>query len=72
VYRGKAIPALQGAYLYSDSCKGDLTAAVPTGGRVQQQRDITDMRQPTSFGEDPNGELYVALRTGSVLKVTAS
>jgi glucose/arabinose dehydrogenase len=72
VYRGKAIPALQGAYLYSDSCKGDLTAAVPTGGRVQQQRVMTEMRQPTSFGEDPSGELYVVLRTGSVQKLTAS
>jgi glucose/arabinose dehydrogenase len=71
VYRGRAIPALQGAYLYGDSCQSSLTASVPTGGRVETQRDIGQLRQLTSFGEDPSGELYAVLRTGTVEKLTA-
>ena len=72
VYRGSAIPALQGHYFYADFCQGwvrsfryadgvvnDLTSwpALSPGGLV------------TSFGEDAAGELYVLEAGGRVFKI---
>jgi glucose/arabinose dehydrogenase len=59
VYRGSRIPALTGAYLYSDFCESTIRAIVQEGGRITDQRDLGEGNQVTSFGEDQNGELYV-------------
>ena len=70
VYRGAAIPALQGHYLYADYCQGwvrSFRAADPAvrfdwptlqpGGNIP------------SFGEDAFGELYVLTGEGLVFKI---
>ena len=70
VYRGSAIPALRGVYLFADYCAGELRTLVATGGRVTQER-ILPVRSPqiTSFGQDTDGELYVLSDQGAVSRV---
>jgi glucose/arabinose dehydrogenase len=60
VYRGSEIPALTGAYLYSDYCDSAIRALVEQNGQVADQRDLgVTASQVTAFGEDQDGELYV-------------
>ena len=60
VYRGSEIPALTGAYLYSDYCDSAIRALVEQNGQVADQRDLgVTANQVTAFGEDQDGELYV-------------
>jgi glucose/arabinose dehydrogenase len=60
VYRGSRIPALTGAYVYSDYCASAIRAIVQQGGRITAQRDLgVEGNQVTAFGEDQDGELYV-------------
>ena len=40
VYRGSAIPALHGAYVYGDLCLSDLRALTQEGGSVTFSRDL--------------------------------
>lgn len=73
VYRGSAIPALQGVYIFGDDCRANLVGVVATNGRVTARRDLgPSVSQLTTFGEDPVGELYAVSRTGTVYKITAS
>lgn len=73
VYRGDAIPALVGHYLYSDYCAGFLRSFRYEGGVVQDTTDWTEavgtLGQVTSFGEDGFGELYVTVIDGPVYKI---
>lgn len=61
VYRGVAIEALRGAYLFTDLCNGDLRALVVDGvGTVVEERSLgVEVERPSAFGEDLDGELYV-------------
>lgn len=69
VYRGSAIPALQGVYLYGDYCSGTIWALKHdnNGWRNVHLTD-TDFRI-AAFGEDLSGELYVVDHTGSVYRM---
>jgi glucose/arabinose dehydrogenase len=73
VYRGEAIPALQGAYLFADSCAGFVHAFRLEGGKA---KDVTDLdlpvQSPVSFGEDDAGELYVLSLGGTVYRIVAA
>ena len=65
VYRGTAIPGLNGTYLFSDNCRGKIVAAI--GG---QTRDVgATVEQPSSFGEDASGELWVLSLSGPVFRL---
>ena len=60
VYRGSAIPALRGWYLFADTYSGDAAAMVVCEGAatgLQAARGISG-GFITSFGEGPDGELY--------------
>jgi glucose/arabinose dehydrogenase len=62
VYRGTRIPDLVGSYLFSDNCD-DRIRAIHLGadGHVNQERELgVSVLGPTTFGEDADGELYVA------------
>ncbi len=68
VYRGAAMPGLRGSYVFSDYCKGDLRALVPTG-RSGQLRSVAlgiTLGAVASFGEDASGELYVVSLSSGV------
>ena len=72
VYRGAAIPALQGHYFYGDYCSGWVRSF-----RFQDGQAVDQAQWPTlapggavlSFGEDQAGELYVLSGSGSVFRI---
>lgn len=68
MYRGAAIPALKGQYLYADFVTGRLWGARQNGGRWQAT-PLGQVQNPSAFGEDERGELYVAEYGGRVLKI---
>jgi glucose/arabinose dehydrogenase len=70
VYRGSAIPALQGAYLFSDYCAGGVNALTANGQKVAAQRRLSDS-PPTvsSFGVDATGEVYIVSLAGGVFRI---
>lgn len=59
VYRGKAIPALKGTYLYADFVNGELFALLDPYGTRRTQRILETSNALASFAEDADGELYV-------------
>lgn len=74
VYRGNAIPALRGQYLYSDWCGGFVRSFHWHDGVRSDDRDWTaiDVGNVPSFGTDGHGELYVtSSSTGSVYRIVA-
>ena len=86
VYRGKALPVLDGRYFYADYCTGLLRSFVWTADRSSPTapgwiRDHWDWKptidrtgiltQISSFGVDHDGELYVVKLTGAIYKLVA-
>lgn len=62
VYRGAAMPALKGAYVYGDYATGKIWAVRAKDGKLAAHREILRADRPTyiaSFGEDEAGEMYV-------------
>lgn len=75
VYRGAAIPALTGAYLYTDYCAGSLRGLRIAGdGSVVEEVSWSDAvaEAPTTLGRDPGGEWYVGTERGEVLRVVSA
>jgi glucose/arabinose dehydrogenase len=71
VYRGPAIPALQGLYFYGDFCQGWVRSLRYAAGAAIEVTDWPSLRpggSVLSFGEDAAGELYVLSSSGSVFK----
>jgi glucose/arabinose dehydrogenase len=61
VYRGKRVPALEGAYLYADYVTGQVWALRYDGAtnKVTANRTIRPSGPPVlTFGEDDEGEVY--------------
>jgi glucose/arabinose dehydrogenase len=80
VYRGTAVEGLAGWYLFSDYCSGllfgirsDLPAPAP-GERAAAPRVLLETgANVTSFGEDADGELYLAdVGSGTVYRIVAA
>jgi glucose/arabinose dehydrogenase len=71
VYRGTRIPDLEGAYLFTDNCDGRIRALrLGEDGEVAQERDLgISVDGPTTFGEDADGELYVAAGSDGVFRL---
>jgi glucose/arabinose dehydrogenase len=59
VYRGEAIPALQGLYVFADFCTGDLMALDAADPDEIMLIGRVDGGLVTSFGLDADGEVYV-------------
>jgi glucose/arabinose dehydrogenase len=59
-YRGAQFPRLQGLYIYGDYCNGGIWAVMQQGGGFSVRQLLTKKMAITTFGEDLNGELYVA------------
>jgi glucose/arabinose dehydrogenase len=73
VYRGAAIPALRGAYLWADDCIGQVHAFVQQANKAAGERALgVKADQLSSFGQDNAGELYVLSLAGAVYKVEAA
>ncbi|MCH8101970.1 MAG: PQQ-dependent sugar dehydrogenase [Chloroflexi bacterium] len=72
VYRGSAIPDLQGTYVYGDFCSGRIWGLRYAGGEVVEQRQIaTAAGSISSFAQDAAGELYVLTFSEGVLRIEA-
>jgi len=70
VYRGEAIEELQGTYLYADYCGSDLRGLQVDGDAVIDQRAWRlPLQDVYSLGQDDDGEIYVLLASGPVLKI---
>jgi glucose/arabinose dehydrogenase len=71
VYRGRAIPALCGVYLYGDFGNGRVWGLRYDGSTViEQQKLLETDRSISAFGEDEQRELYVVdYGSGEILKV---
>ncbi len=67
VYRGSAIPALVGTYVYADYCTGEIF-----GRREGASTVLLDTsRAIASFGEDQAGELFVVGLGGTIDRIAA-
>jgi glucose/arabinose dehydrogenase len=69
VYRGTAIAALRGAYVFGDYCFTGVRAIDP----ANPAKATTILDQPpnvSAFGEGPGRELYVLSLTGTVYELT--
>ena len=72
VYRGGAIPDLDGAYLFTDYCLPGLRALRVDGNQVVGTRTFDlPVQQVQSFGEDADGEVVLLLGSGEVLRLVA-
>ncbi len=71
VYRGHAIPWLDGEYLYSDYCDGFLRSLRYANGRVASRTTwrVCKAGSVTSFGVDGQGEVYVLSQQGKIYRI---
>ena len=73
VYRGSAIPALEGVYLYGDFCTGTIGGIVAVDGVLQSQTADLGIPVPDfklqSFGQGHDGEVYVLTGDGNVYRI---
>jgi glucose/arabinose dehydrogenase len=58
VYRGAALPRLQGTYLYGDFCSGRVWGARSSEGVWEHALIFDTAANISAFGEDEAGELY--------------
>ena len=77
VYRGSAIPSLQGKYVFGDYVSDKIFTIDYSAGVASNFTDITPalfpsggLGNPSSFGEDANGELYICdIGNGRLFKI---
>jgi glucose/arabinose dehydrogenase len=86
VYRGKQIPALYGWYVYGDYSSGRIWGLKYEGGKVVGEGVLVEPdpaapvtpegkrlrpTQPSAFGEDAAGELYLVDINGAIYRIEA-
>ena len=73
VYRGKAIPELDGHYLFSDLCGGYLRSFPVTDPALMRDwtPQVGKQEQVTAFGTDQAGEIYMMTAKGQILALEA-
>jgi glucose/arabinose dehydrogenase len=72
VYRGSAVPALQGTYFYGDFCARFVRSFRLVNGVATEQVDWAALNPGgniTSFGEDAAGELYIMTSGGGLFRI---
>jgi hypothetical protein len=69
VYRGRAIPALAGWYLFADYCTGTIGAFRLVDGRPVDGTVGARVASLVSFGQDQRGELYALSLAGAVYRL---
>jgi hypothetical protein len=71
VYRGSE-PSLRGTYLYGDFCSGRIWGLRRNFSGWENRLLLDSTLQISTFGEDENGELYVAdYATGGIFRINA-
>ncbi len=78
VYRGCAVPDLQGTYFFGEYCTGEIWSLNYDGSTVSNFQDRTSELAPSgatidrisSFGEDAYGEIYIVdYSDGQIFKI---
>jgi glucose/arabinose dehydrogenase len=72
VYRGRAIGALRGAYVYSDYCSGQIWGFRHDGSQATDEATLIQGAFPiSSFAQGNDGELYVLgyANSGGIYKI---
>jgi glucose/arabinose dehydrogenase len=71
VYRGQAVPAIQGTYFYADFCAGFVRSFRFSNGSAIDRTEWPLLAAPsiTSFGQDGLGELYIITQGGNVFRI---
>jgi hypothetical protein len=72
VYRGPAIPSLQGTYIFGDYCTGEVSGLLSRRGIVLDTEALgpkVDRNSLVSFGQDDQGEVYVLSSSGSLFRL---
>ncbi len=70
VYRGSAIPELDGSYLFGDFCDPRVRALRPAGEGGYEPVDLgVEVPALVSFGTDASGEVYVLGLDGTVARI---
>lgn len=72
VYRGTAIPALQGTYFYGDFCGGFVRSFRFANGQASDHFEWTTLAPGgniSSFAQDALGELYVITLQGGLFRI---
>lgn len=71
VYRGSAVQALRGRYIYGDYCSGRIwTMGVDSVAELDVRVEAITVKNLSSFGVDARGELYAVSLDGTVYAVT--
>lgn len=64
------LSSLDGSFLYSDLCDGELRAFTYSNGAATDDRDLDlHVDKPTSFGEGPDGRVYLVTNGGSLYRL---
>lgn len=70
VYRGKALPELQGTYVFGDWGTGIISGVVKGNDGVVRATMLADSgRSPTGFAEDASGEIYFTDANGGMYRL---
>lgn len=79
VYRGSAVPALRGRYLFADYCNGKVWSLrwdEATGQAADVLEHTTDLGTEgykiSGFGQDARGEVYITYYGGLLLRIDPS
>lgn len=73
VYRGKALPELQGHYVFADFVSGRIWALSEPQNNVRKAMALPQtIGMITSFGEDEQGELFAVNYRGALLQLVAA
>lgn len=67
VYRGAAMPELNGAYITGDYCTGEVWAVNPETG--EHTEPILSGLNISSFAEDAAGEIYIVDLNGGIYRI---
>ncbi len=71
VYRGSAMPSLQGTYLYSDYCSGVLWGGRDNGnGGYESFEILSTQLNVASFAEGNDGEIYIIHLGGEIYRLS--
>ncbi|MEN8114163.1 MAG: PQQ-dependent sugar dehydrogenase, partial [Actinomycetota bacterium] len=72
VYRGSAMPQLDGHYFFSDWCTGFIRSLAPDGSVHDWTEGTGTVPAVTSFGRDESGEVYVVSGEGTIYRLVES
>ncbi len=72
VYRGSAIPELDGHFLYSDYCSGFLRSVTRDGDAHDWTEWTGPLGNVSGFGVGGDGEVYILTLSGTVMRLERS